>query len=89
MCIRDSAYGAKMLLCESTYLEKDKHLATKHLHLTAMQAASIAKKAGVEILILTHFSARYKDITEFEKEAQTIFPNSFTARDFKQFPFPR
>lgn len=85
----DLAYGAKMLLCESTYLEKDKHLASKHLHLTAMQAASIAKRAAVEILILTHFSARYKDIMEFEKEAQTIFPNSFVASDFKQFPFPR
>lgn len=85
----DLAYGAKMLLCESTYLEKDKHLASKHLHLTAMQAAYIAKKANVETLILTHFSARYRDVMEFEKEAQTIFLNSFVARDFKQFPFAR
>lgn len=85
----DLAYRAKMLLCESTYLEKDKHLASKHLHLTAMQAASIAKEAGAEMLILTHFSARYRDVMEFEKEAQTIFPNSFVARDFKQFPFGR
>lgn len=85
----DLSYGAKMLLCESTYLEKEKHLASKYLHLTAMQAASIAKEACVETLVLTHFSARYKDITEFEKEAQTIFPNSFVAKDFKRFPFPR
>lgn len=82
------AKGAKMLLCESTYLERDKELAHNYMHLTAKQAATIAKEAGVEILILTHFSARYIDLTEFELEAREIFPNTYAADDFKRFPFP-
>lgn len=83
------ARGARVLLCESTYLERDKKLAKKHHHLTAKQAATIAKEAGVHQLILTHFSARYQDLAEFGHEAQTIFPNTFVADDLKQFPFPR
>ena len=85
----DIARGAKILLCESTYLEEHRDLAEKHLHLTASQAASIAKEAGVEKLILTHFSARYLSSRDFELEARTIFPNTEAAEDLKIFPFPR
>lgn len=83
------AQQAKILLCESTYLEEDKELARKHYHLTAKQAASIAKEANAEKLILTHFSARYLNSADFEREARTIFPNTFAAEDLKVFPFPR
>ncbi|HSX38180.1 MAG TPA: ribonuclease Z [Chlamydiales bacterium] len=83
------AKGAKMLLCESTYLDEAKDLAHAYQHMTAKQAAEIAKEAGVQILILTHFSARYRDSSLFEKEARTIFPNAFAAEDCKRFDFPR
>lgn len=85
----DIAKGAKLLLCESTYLERHKELAKDHHHLTAREAAEIAKKAGVQQLILTHFSARYQDLEEFAKEAREVFPNTLVAEDFKYFPFPR
>jgi len=84
----DISRGAKILLCESTYLEEHKDLAEKHLHLTAKQAAQIAKEAGVEKLILTHFSARYLNPKDFENEAQAVFPNTEAAEDLKVFPFP-
>lgn len=83
------ARGAKILLCESTYLESHRELADKHNHLTAKQAATIAKEAGVEALILTHFSARYLNSRLFLQEARPVFPNTDTAEDFKVFPFPR
>lgn len=83
------AQGAKMLLCESTYLEEHKDLAKKHLHLTAKQAASIAKEAKVDTLILTHFSARYLDLNPFEEQAREVFPKSYAADDLKSFPFKR
>jgi ribonuclease Z len=86
---RKLAQGAKLLLCESTYLDAHRHLARKHHHLTAKQAATIARDAGVQILVLTHFSARYLDPQVFEEEARTIFPNAFAADDLKVFPFPR
>lgn len=82
------AKGAKVLLCESTYLEAEKELAQKHHHLTAKQAARIAKEAGVQQLILTHFSARYQDLEPFALEAKEIFPNTLIAEDLKVLPFP-
>jgi ribonuclease Z len=83
------AKGVKVLICESTYLERDGDLAKKYMHMTAKEAASLAKEAGVEILVLTHFSARYRDMKEFEREAGEIFPNVVIAEDFKKIPFPR
>lgn len=85
----DIAKGAKMLICESTYLEDHKHLAHKHFHLTAKEAALIAKKADVQEMILTHFSARYTNGKDFEREASEIFPNVLIAEDLKTFPFRR
>ncbi len=83
------AQGAQLFLCESTYLEAEAELAKKHFHLTAKEAAAIAVEAGVEQLILTHFSARYLRSQDFEKEAREVFPNSFAADDCKVFPWPR
>lgn len=83
------ARGAKILLCESTYLEEHRELAHNHYHLTAKQAATIAKEAEAEKLILTHYSARYLNATDFQNEAREIFPNSFAANDLDVFPFPK
>lgn len=83
------ARGAKILLCESTYLEKHRNLAIAHSHMTAKQAATLAKEGEVQKLILTHFSARYRDLKLFIEEARPIFPNVETADDFKRFDFPR
>ena len=84
----DIAKDATILLCESTFLEQDKHLAKKYAHMTAKEAATIAKKANVKMLILTHFSARYQDLSLFEKEAKEVFPNTYIAEDLKRFSFP-
>lgn len=81
------AQGAKVLICESTYLEAHAHLAKKHHHLTARQAAEMAHAAGVDHLILTHFSARYQTLEGFELEARAIFPKTSIAEDFKVFHF--
>ncbi|MCH9609400.1 MAG: Ribonuclease BN [Chlamydiales bacterium] len=85
----DISCGAKILLCESTYLDEHENLAKKHYHLTAKQAASIAKRAGVEKLILTHFSARYLHTAPFKQEAETVFKNVEIAHDLKVIPFPK
>lgn len=85
----DIAKGAKLLLCESTYLEEHKDLAYRHFHLTAKQAATLAKEAGVKKLILTHFSARYLNLKDFEDEAKPVFPNTYVADDLKVFPLER
>lgn len=83
------AKGAKLLLCESTYQEEHHDLAHKHFHLTAREAATIAKQAGVRMLVLTHFSARYLNLKGMEAEAKAVFPNTYMAEDFKIFPFAK
>ena len=59
------AKGAKLLLCEATYLDEEKEMANEYMHMTAKQAAQIAKEANVQNLVLTHFSARYKNFQPF------------------------
>lgn len=82
------ARGARLLLCESTYLEEERALANSHFHLTAKQAAAIAKEAEVKKLVLTHYSARYTSSNPFKEEAAEIFPNSYAANDLDVIPFP-
>lgn len=77
--------NATCLYHESTFLEKESHLAEKTMHTTAIQAATIAKLANVNQLILGHFSTRYGDISLFKKEAQTVFANTEIADDGKEF----
>lgn len=86
---KEAAYQASLLVCESTYLEEHRELAYKHYHMTAAQAATLAKEAGAGELILTHFSARYPDVNVFEEEAREIFPSSYSSDDFKRFEFKR
>jgi ribonuclease Z len=83
------ARGAKILLCESTYLDEHRELARDHYHLTAKEAGMIAKEAGAEMLVLSHFSARYQDVGAIEREARTVFPNTYAAEDLKTYSFPK
>ena len=83
------AKDSVMFLTESTYLESEKELASRYKHMTAKEAATLAKKANVKKLILTHFSARYKDLHPFEVEAREIFENTVVADDLKRFSFPK
>ncbi|GAA4707278.1 ribonuclease Z [Streptomyces youssoufiensis] len=64
------AEGCDQLVIESTFLDEDEALAREHGHLTAGQAARVAAEAGVRQLVLTHFSQRYGDPVEFERQAR-------------------
>jgi ribonuclease Z len=85
----DIARGARVLLCESTYQQEHEELAYQHFHLTARQAATLAKEAGVKQLLLTHFSARYQNLKEMESEAKAVFPQTWMAEDLRSFSFPK
>jgi len=74
-----------VLYHESTFLESEASLATKTMHSTAIEAATIAKKAQVGKLVLGHYSTRYDAISLFKEEAETIFPNVLLADDGKIF----
>ena len=70
------------LLCmESTFDEAFSAMAEERCHCTASQAATIARNAGVKQLMLTHFSARYRDVDQLLDEAKAVFPNTIAAED--------
>lgn len=77
--------GTYLLYHEATFLERDKKLAKQSCHSTAAQAATIARMANVEKLILGHFSSRYKNPELFEEEAKALFPNTEAVEDGKQY----
>ena len=76
------------LVIESTYTEDEAEMAARFGHLTAAQAAKFAIQAGVQQLLLTHISRRYRE-RDVLAEAQSIFPNSLVARDFDAFQIRR
>lgn len=68
--------GVNVLYHESTYLNEDEGMARQFCHSTASQAAQVASDAGVNTLVLGHYSARYNDESILLSEAKEIFPNS-------------
>ena len=66
---------------DSTFSSKLKEKAYETHHSTAEEAAQLAKNANVKKLILTHFSARYKDETELLEEAKKIHESVIAAKD--------
>ncbi|MGW0362677.1 ribonuclease Z [Streptomyces sp. NPDC002990] len=85
------AEGCDMLVIESTFLDEEERLATEHGHLTAGQAARVARDAGVRHLVLTHFSQRYSDPAVFEHQARAAgFEGELTiAADLVRVPLPK
>ncbi|MBQ9639092.1 MAG: ribonuclease Z [Bacteroidales bacterium] len=86
--IAPTVAGVDLLCLESTFDNSRSDLAEQRRHLTTTQAATIAKEGNVKQLLLTHFSARYKDISTLIAEAQVIFPNTQAAADAASFEIP-
>ena len=80
--IEKIAKNSDLLITESTFLDKEAEKAKEYKHLTAKQAAEIAKKAKAKKLILTHISQRYEhNLPEVEREARKVFKNTLVVKD--------
>lgn len=77
------AEGVQVLVHEATFAEDKADLAHQYYHATSKQAATIAKEAGADVLIMTHFSSRYQgdEIKRLAVEASEIHPEVYTAYD--------
>ena len=86
--VEEAVKGCNVLYHEATY---DKTLAERAkltYHTTTAQAAQIAKNAGVERLIIGHYSHRYGNDqikSLLEVETQEVFKNSTAAEDGMEF----
>lgn len=89
----DSVYAladeVDLLVIESTFLDSDAAMAAQVGHLTASQAATVARECGVRTLVLTHFSQRYADPARFLAEARPHFAGELViAEDLMRVPLP-
>lgn len=82
--------GCDLLVFESTYAHDKLQKALETSHSTAAEAATLAKKAAVKKLFLTHFSARYDETSALVAEASAIHGNVEAADDLKvvEIPYP-
>jgi ribonuclease Z len=78
------ARHANTLVIEATYLEEEADMARRFGHLTAAQAARLAREADVNTLVLHHVSRRYST-RQVLAEARPIFDNTVVANDFDRF----
>ncbi|MCK5289949.1 MAG: ribonuclease Z [Candidatus Aenigmarchaeota archaeon] len=84
------AKGADLLIHDSTFASNKEDI-DEIGHSTAKEAATVAKKANVKLLVLTHISRRYQegkgntDPKILLEEAKKVFDNTILAHDFLEF----
>ena len=77
-----NAAGADLFICEGMYGEPEKKAKAKeYKHMTFYEAASMAARADVGELWLTHYSPSLTRPEEYMKEVRRIFPRAIAAKD--------
>jgi ribonuclease Z len=84
----DAVGGADLLVCEATYLERDRDMARRFGHITAEEAAWLAREAGVRLLVLNHLSQRYR-VRDILDQVRPIHEQVIVARDFDRYAVTR
>jgi ribonuclease Z len=70
-----------LLYHEATFMNKESEKARATLHSTAREAATIAKLAKADKLVIGHFSQRYDDLNKLLEEACEVFSKTFLAKE--------
>lgn len=81
----DQIKGADLLYHEATFLHDMLGRAKDTYHTTAWQAAEVAVETGAKKLLIGHFSARYKSLSDLLEEARNVFPETELAIEGKTF----
>ena len=75
------ASESDLVISEATFTKDLQEKARKYKHMTAYDAACLAKEAKAKKLAITHFSQRYKEAEAAKKEAEEVFPDVICAED--------
>jgi ribonuclease Z len=85
----EASADADLLVHEATFADEEAARAAETGHSTAREAAIVARRAGVQRLVLTHISARYSgDVSVLEREAREEFSRTSVARDGTEIEVP-
>jgi ribonuclease Z len=79
--LKSSLKNIDLLYFEATFADKERKLAKITNHSTSVQAANLAKNAGVGKLLIGHFSNRYKTVAPLTAEARAIFSSTYAVED--------
>ena len=82
---RALADDADLLYHDATFADEHAARADKTGHSTARQAATVARDAGAERLLLGHLSARYPNPTPLVQEAKSVFPEAEIAEELRRY----
>ena len=88
--IIEEVRNSDFLVCEGMFEQELIDQAKEKKHMTAMQAATIAKEANVRRMCMIHYSPRYTD-RELEKllcEAQSVWPKAELSKDRMHIEIP-
>lgn len=80
--------GVDIMYHESTYMASEKREAKERGHSTSLDAAKAANIAEAKMLIIGHYSSRYKSLEPMLEECRTQFENSHLAEEGKRFEIP-
>jgi ribonuclease Z len=80
--------GSDLLVCEGMFEDSLADTAAEKKHMTAKQAATIARDAKVKKVALIHYSPRYTDhdLKVLLDEAKTVFSDTVLSKDRMVFP---
>lgn len=84
----ERARGADVLIHDATSDAALEEKANRYGHSSSRQAAEVASKAGVGLLVLTHLSPRYEDPATILSDAKAIFEDVRIAEDFTEINVP-
>lgn len=88
--IAEEVKGSDLLICEGMFEDALLDQAREKKHMTAAQAATIARDAEVRKMGLIHYSPRYtdKELSVLLEEAQKIYPEAFLTKDRMKIEIP-
>ncbi len=88
--LADFARNADLFICEGMFSNEFTDTAAEKRHLTASQAARLAREGNVKKLGLIHYSPRYseRELKTLLGEAREIFPEAFLTRDLQHIEMP-
>ena len=88
--LADYAHDSDILFCEGMFDSSLEDDARQKKHMTAAQAAMVARDGNVGRLCLQHYSPRYSDreLKTLAAEARAIFPETVLTRDRMSFEIP-